>query len=146
MKISLNDLTQMWVEDAQVDKTEVSIETARIPNLHAKYAGILAQHNMHIKKLEAEYATEKMFWWEYYKKGADEEDLKARGIDQFRGNVLLKDIPIYLDSQKELTNILLRKSLHIEIVEFCKMVIKELNNRTWQMKTITDWEKFIAGK
>jgi hypothetical protein len=36
--------------------------------------------------------------------------------------------------------------MHEEIVEFCKQVLKELNNRTWQLKEYMSWERFIGGQ
>ena len=46
----------------------------------------------------------------------------------------------------ELNNILLKKVIHEEIVEFCKNVLKELNNRTWQLKEYMSWERFVGGQ
>jgi len=36
-------------------------------------------------------------------------------------------------------------TLHNEIVEVCQAIIKELNNRTWELRSFIDWEKFIQG-
>jgi hypothetical protein len=60
--------------------------------------------------------------------------------------VLRADISIYLDSDKELNAILLKKVLNEEIVEFCKSVLKELNNRTFQVRSIIEWEKYTGGQ
>jgi hypothetical protein len=51
-----------------------------------------------------------------------------------------------LDSDKELNAILLKKVLHEEIVDFCKSVLKELNNRTFQVRSIIEWEKYTGGQ
>jgi hypothetical protein len=59
--------------------------------------------------------------------------------------VLRQDIPTYLDSDTDLNTILMKKTVHQEIVDFCGSVMKELNNRTWQMKSLIDWEKFTSG-
>ena len=60
--------------------------------------------------------------------------------------VLRADLSHYLDSDAELNNILLKKVMHEEIVDFCKAVVKELGNRTYQIKAYMDWERFIGGQ
>ena len=37
------------------------------------------------------------------------------------------------------------EQLHEEIVEVCQAILKELNNRTWELRSFIDWEKFIQG-
>jgi hypothetical protein len=39
----------------------------------------------------------------------------------------------------------MKKTVHQEVVDFCGSVLKELNNRTWQMKSLIDWERFTSG-
>jgi hypothetical protein len=35
--------------------------------------------------------------------------------------------------------------MHEEVVEVCNAILKELNNRTWELRSFIDWEKFIQG-
>ena len=35
--------------------------------------------------------------------------------------------------------------LHEEIVDVCNAILKELNNRAWELKSFIDWERFIQG-
>jgi hypothetical protein len=37
------------------------------------------------------------------------------------------------------------KAYHDEIVELCTSILKELNSRTYQLRSLIDWEKFIGG-
>jgi hypothetical protein len=59
--------------------------------------------------------------------------------------ILRQDIPIYLDSDNDLNTLLMKKSLHQEIVDFCGSVLKELNNRTFQLNNLIKWEMFTSG-
>lgn len=144
--VTIDDLMEEWSKDAQVDETEPGREMAKISSLHSKYLRILTHHNLVCKKLTADYNKLKKIKWEYY--GGDlnnPEDLEKYGYEPWSKKTLRQDIPQYLDSDTELNNILLKKVVHDEIVNFCSSVLKELNNRTWQMKSLIDWEKFTSG-
>jgi hypothetical protein len=76
----------------------------------------------------------------------DPEELEKYGFTEpMRKKILRQDIPIYLDGDEQLINILLKKSLHQEIVDYCSSIIKEINNKTFQLNNIIKWEIFTSG-
>lgn len=144
--VSLDALTEEWAKDAPIDITEPSQELAKIPKLHAKYLSILSYHKLKAAKLQSDYAQRKAFKLQYYKGDFNNpEDLKQFGIEPFYKSAG-KDIGIYLDQDKELVDLLLKKVIHQEVVDFCSAIVKELNNRTFQLKSIIDWERFVGIK
>lgn len=144
--VNIEDLMEMWSKDSHIDETEPAREMIKTPNLHAKYLRIMTHHNLIVKKLMSDYHKRKKIKWEYYCGDLNNpEDLETYKLEPMVKKVLRADIPMYLDSDKELNDILLKKIMHEEIVEFCKTVLKELNNRTWQLKSVIDWEKFTSG-
>ena len=42
------------------------------------------------------------------------------------------------------TDIVIKKIIHQEIVDTCDSILKELNNRTYQLGNITKWMMFIG--
>lgn len=145
--VNIDLLMEEWVKDATYDETEPQKAMANIPKLHAKYLRIMTHHNLLVKKLLSEYNSRRKIKWEYYSGDLNNsEDLKIYGLEPMLKKVLRADLQHYLDSDNELNSILLKKVMHEEIVEFCKQVLKELNNRTWQLKSYMDWEKFIGGQ
>ena len=136
-----------WIKDVSFDETEPQKAMANISKLHAKYLRILTHHNLLAKKLQADYNSRRKIKWEYYTGDLNNpEDLERYGLEPMMKKVLRADLQHYLDSDTELNNTLLKKVMHEEIVDFCKSVLKELNNRTWQLKSFMDWEKFIGGQ
>lgn len=145
--VNIEDLMEMWSKDSPIDITEPSRELERIPSLHAKYLRIMTHHNLLVKKLMSEYQNRRRIKWEYYNGDLNNpEDLEKYNLPPMTKKVLRADINIYLDSDQELNNILLKKVVHEEIVDFCRSVLKELNNRTFQVRSIIDWEKFTGGQ
>jgi hypothetical protein len=96
------------------------------------------------KEAEFNYNKWRKLKWEYYTGRLDEDELKSRGWEVFP-YTLKSEINTYLEADEDVNKYLARKLLHEEIVDVCQAIIKELNNRTWELRSFIDWEKFIQG-
>ena len=142
--MKLEDIISMWEADAKVDATEPGKEIIKIPNLHAKYARQLTTHSTAMKARWFKYNSLKKVKYEYYSGKMDHVELTKRGWEPFRF-VLKGDINTYIDADPDLLEIKAHIIMHEEAISLCGMVMKELSNRTWQIKEYMGWEKFIAG-
>lgn len=144
--VSIDDLMEMWSKDSYIDETEAGRELLKISQYHSKYLRIMSHHNLMCKKLHGDYNKLKKLKWDYYSGDLNNpEDLEEHGFLPMNKKVLRQDIPMFIDSDKDLNNILLKKAIHQEIVDVCSSIIKELNSRTWQLKSFIDYEEFISG-
>jgi hypothetical protein len=145
--VTIDTLSEEWLNDSPVDTTDPTRELSRIPNLHSKYLNILSHHNLIVKKLSYEYNTLKKVKIEYYMGDLNNpEDLKEYGWEPQMKKIMRQDIPSYLDSDDDLNKILIKKVIHQEIVDYCDRVLKELNNRTFQLSNIIKWEMYLNGR
>jgi hypothetical protein len=145
--VSLEDIMAMWAEDSVIDETEPGRSMAKIPILHAKYLRILSYHNLLVKKLHNDYQRMKKLKFEYYNGDLNNpEDLAEHNLEPFTRKVIRQDIPMWIDADKQLTDILLKKAMHQEIAEAATSILKELHSRTFQIKGIMEWERFSGGK
>lgn len=143
---TMDILLEEWTQDAKIDELNIHKELLNIANLKVKYLKILSHHNMKVKILEKEYDKLKRVKWEYYSGDLNNpEDLKQYNLPPWPKKVLRQDLSYYLDSDKDLVDFLLKKTMHSEIVEVCKEIIKELNNRTYQIRGFIDYRKFLEG-
>lgn len=140
----LNNLLLLWEEDSKFDQTEPGRELLNVPSLHAKYLHILTDNKILAKEIEFEYLKLKKLKWEYYTGRMCEETLKKYNLRPFP-YTLKSDISIYMDSDKDLINLLKKKQLFDNIVDTCNIILKEINNRSWELKAYIDYEKFIHG-
>lgn len=140
----LEDLLEMWRQDSMIDSTEPGKALLDVPKLHSKYLNILSRHRMLSK--EAEFKANKMrkLKWEYYTGKLDDDDLKKHGWEPFP-YVLKAELNTYLESDEDINRQLATKLMHDEIVDVCQSIMKELNSRTYQLRAVIDWEKFIQG-
>jgi hypothetical protein len=140
----LDELLEEWRKDADIDRTEPGKALLDIPKLHSKYLNILSRHRLLSKESEFKYNKMKKLKWEYYTGKLDDDDLKKYEWDPFP-YVLKSDISTYMESDDDLNKYSAQKIMHDEIVEVCTAILKELNNRTWELRSYIDWEKFIQG-
>lgn len=140
----IEELLEMWRQDANIDRTEPGKALLDIPKLHSKYLNILSRHRLLIKEAEFKYNKMKKIKWEYYTGKMDDATLKHYGWEPFPF-ILKSDITTYLDSDEDLNKFLANKAMHEEIVDVCNAILKELNSRTFQLRDFIAWERFIQG-
>ena len=114
--VNLESLMEEWSKDCVVDETEPSREMAKIPRLHSKYLNILTHHKLVAKKLKNDYDKLRKIKLDYYSGDLnDPEDLEKYGLEPMMKKVLRSDIQMWLDSDQDLNNLLLKKVIHEEI-------------------------------
>ena len=133
----IDELLELWKKDCDIDRTEPGKELSKVPNLHSKYLNILSRHRLLSKDAEFKYIKLKRVKWEYYTGKMSQEELKERGWEPFQYT--------YLESDTDLSKYMATKVYHDEIVELCTSILKELHSRTFQLRSLIDWEKFIQG-
>jgi hypothetical protein len=140
----LDELLEMWRQDSVIDRTEPSKELLKIPQLHSKYLNILSKHRLLSKDAEFKYNKMKRLKWEYYTGKLDDDQLKKYGWEPFP-YVLKSELSTYLESDDDINKYIVNKAVHDEVVDVCTSIMKELNNRAWELRSYIDWEKFIQG-
>jgi hypothetical protein len=140
----LNELLEMWRQDADIDRTEPGKALLDIPKLHSKYLNILSRHRLLSKESEFKYNKMKKLKWEYYTGKLDQDQLDKHGWEPFPF-VLKSELTTYLESDDDINKHIAQKIVHDEIVEVCSSILKELNSRTFQLRDFIQWERFIQG-
>jgi hypothetical protein len=69
------------------------------------------------------------------------EDLKEIQREPWRRTVLKQDIASYVDSDSEMIKLLTKISYQEEVVMLLEDIIKNINNRGFQIKNGIDWRK-----
>ena len=141
----LEDLIIEWEKDSQVDRTEPGREIVQIPVLHNKYNKYLTLHRLAAKKAEISLGRARKLKWLYYTGKLTREELDKYGWEPF-SFVLKSDLALFFEGDEDLIELNSKKTYHDECANFCVNVMKELNNRTWQLKEFMGWEKFNHGQ
>jgi len=144
--VTLKQLTAEWLEDAPMDMTEPAKEISRIPNLHAKYLHILAHHRKELKTVEIALDKFKSIKSKYYAGDMNTpEDLTKYNLEPWSEKLPRDKVAHFVKADDQVTYAITETVEHEEIVDACEKIIKELNNRTWQLKSIVQWIAFCKG-
>ena len=143
--LKLEDLITAWEKDSTINDTEPATELLRVPNLHAKYSQQLVLHNLALKAKTAKYYQLKKLKVDYYAGRLTSEELQKRGWEQFQF-VLKEDRQVYIDADEDLLKIKSQMAIHEEASKLAEMIVRELNSRTYQLRSYIDWQKFIQGQ
>jgi hypothetical protein len=142
---NLEQVLKYWESDADMDQTEPGKELLKIPKLHNKYLSILTKHKIASKKAHFDYLRMRKVKWEYYTGKMSQEELAEYGWEPFQFT-LKSDITTYLEADTDLIKLLEKKVYHEETISVIESIMNELKQRTWELKSFIDWERFISGQ
>jgi len=143
--MNIEDIYTMWAEDSEIDQTNVSSESAKIPKLHNKYFKHYVDEGLRLKKLKADYKELCKLKGQYYRGELDITELNSLGWEVQPLKILRQDIASYVEADKDVIHLSLRIGLAEEKVSYLESIIKMISNRGFQLKTIVDWERFRTG-
>lgn len=141
---NLDELIAEWEVDSKVDTTNPGAEMIRIPVIHSKYNKYLSLHKIAKARREAELYNLRKKKYLYYSGKMTQEEMDNLGWEPFRF-LLKSDLSVFMDADEDIQKIGSTIAFHEECASFCTYVMKELNNRTWQMKEWMAWERFERG-
>ena len=140
------NIDELYIEverDIKIDDTELDLESIRTPQLHNKYLKIFTKHSLQYKKLQDDYKVLYREKWEYYTGKASPEVYAEK---PFELKVLKADIGIYMEADKDLQQLGQRMAYTKQIVEYLERILKEINNRNWNIRNTIEWKKFLHGE
>ena len=140
--MNIDELYSEVERDIKIDDTELDLESIRTPQLHNKYLKIFTKHSLQYKKLQDDYKVLYRVKWEYYTGKASPE---VYAENPFELKVLKADIGIYMESDKDLQQLGQRMAYAKQIVEYLERILKEINNRNWNIRNTIEWKKFLHG-
>lgn len=143
--MTIDEIITLWNDDVNIDQTELSSESLKIPKLHNKYYQILINEKLLLKKLEIDFKKLKLEKYEFYTQGPNEETNKKGWELPAKGIILKSDIPLYMEADEDLCTIILKISYQLEKIECLESIIKSIMNRGYLIKNAIEWQKFTMG-
>jgi len=145
--VKLEELSDEYHRDANLDKELLDLELLKIPSLTAKYLSILSHHRMISHSLDERYRVMREKRAAYYRGEYCLEDLEQEGWEQYQGNKItmpsaMKEI---LDNDSVLVPILLKIEMNQVIIKKVEDIVKELNNRGYNIGRAIEHRKFFKG-
>ena len=141
--INLDKIQSMWQEDCKIDIDNMHEESIKVPQLHSKYHEIL--NNLILLRTKAQKIQKSVRHkrYEYYSGKADPEVYEK---EPFPKKVRDKDALIrYMDADNRVSDANLKVEYYDVMINYTESILKQISNRTYQIKNSIEWHKFQAG-
>lgn len=143
--MKLEKIQELWEEDSVFHKDEVIEASLNIPRLHSKWMNILSNERLILKHRQREMKTLLRIKNEYYRGILDDKTLLENNWEQVGVKILRQDLDMYIQDDEDVQKLQQIIDLQQEKVTFVESVIKQIVNRSFQIKNIIDWQKFLGG-
>ena len=143
--MNIESIVKEWDKDCKIDETELGRESTKIPVIHNKYLKIYMGERMSLYKIRADTKKSRKKLMEYYLGELDLSELKELGRDQFYKKLLKNEVEAYIESDDMMIENNLKLGMQEEKVSYLDAIIKNINNRGFQIKSGIDWAKFTTG-
>jgi hypothetical protein len=95
-----------------------------------------------LKKAEGDYSKLHIKKWLFFTGKAEPEEYKDKNFDL---KVLRQDVDKFIDSDDEIIKQRQKIEYLKQICHYCESTLKQINNRTFQIKNAIEWKKFTMG-
>jgi len=143
--MTLDQIAEEWKKDSSVDSTELGKESLKIPQLHSKYMKIYFDERQRLRGYEFKSKETFLKKYEYFNGRMSREELEEAGWEPFVKKLMKNEIDMYLDSDTEIININMRIVAQKEKIDFLEEVLKNINQRNYQIRNAIEWQKFTNG-
>ena len=143
--MNLDELKIMIKKDLEIDQTALDAESSRTPQIHNKYLVMFMDEKLKLKRMENELLILRRNKWLYYTGRMSKEELDQHGWEPFELNILKNEADQMIESDTDYIKASEKVNFQQEKVSYLEDVIKIVNNRQWQIRSIIDWLKFTQG-
>ena len=143
----LDQLVAQWEQDAVIDKSDISGEILRTPNLFAKYLRILASWKQKRTATQIKLNEMKQLVSRYYNGELSVQQCRdLLGYEQFQGT---KPIRAVLDqmvnADPAVTRIVSQLEMIDNMIYASEQILNSIKSRDFMLGNYTKYQMFIAG-
>ena len=143
--MKFEEIQKLWSGDCEIDETELSQESVKIPQLHNKYLILFHDERLRLRTMKFDHSKLLKVKREYFSGRLDETELEAYDWEPFQYKLLKADVQEYLDADDDIIEGKKKISLQEEKVEYLESVVKSLSTRGYLIKNAIDWKRFTEG-
>ena len=143
--MKFEEIQKLWSGDCEIDETELSQESVKIPQLHNKYLIIFLDERLRLRTMRFDHSKLLKVKREYFSGRMDATELEAYDWEPFQYKLLKADIQEYIDADDDIIEGKKKISLQEEKVDYLEAIVKGLSNRGYLIKNAIDWKRFTEG-
>lgn len=143
--MKFEEIQYQWTLDCEMDETELSQESIKIPQLHNKYLIFYSNEKLKFKELKFLFAGLIKRKRDYYSGRMSVEELEAADWEPFQFKLLKADVQEYIDADDNVIESKKLLALQEEKVNYLESIVKSLTTRGYLIKNAIDWKRFTEG-
>ena len=141
--MNLEQIQEMWQKDSVIDPDNLHDESLKIPQLHSKYYTIYNTITLLREKARESYNRIRLERHNYYTGKAPAETYVN---EPFPYKVREKDaIQRHMDADEKMSTINMKIKYYDVTLKFLEEIIRNVSNRTYQIKNAIEWQQFQSG-
>jgi hypothetical protein len=141
--MNLEQIQEMWQKDSVMDPDNLHDESLKIPQLHSKYYILYNTITLLREKAKTSYSKVRLERYNYYSGKAPAEVYEQ---EPFPYKVRDKEaLQRHMDADEKLSTVELKVRYYDTELKFLEEIIKNISNRTYQIKNAIEWQQFQAG-
>ena len=140
--MKIEEIESLWETDSKIDSADLSGESIKTPQLHHKYFKILNQEILVSKYTESHKQILRKKKWSYFN-GISIDENNDEVFPVKRGQKHTRDdVNALIDGEQEVIDTRLKIDLLNQKITYLESIIKEISQRTWNIKNAIEWHKF----
>ena len=143
--MKFEEIQKLWSGDCEIDETELSQESVKIPQLHNKYLIIFHDERLRLRTMRFDHSKLLKVKREYFSGRMDATELEAYDWEPFQYKLLKADVQEYIAADDDIIEGKKKISLQEEKVDYLEAIVKGLSNRGYLIKNAIDWKRFTEG-
>ena len=143
--MKFEEIQKLWSGDCEIDETELSQESVKIPQLHNKYLILFHDERLRLRTMKFEHSKILKVKREYFSGRMEAAELEAYDWEPFQFKLLKADIQEYIDADEDIIESKKKSALQEEKVDYLEAIVKGLSNRGYLIKNAIDWKRFTEG-
>ena len=140
--MNIEELQELADKDLKINDSELDLESIKTPQLHNQFMKHLTKFKLMLSRADSELHIVKRTKWEYYTGKSDPSIYIEK---PFNLKILRQDVDKYIDSDEEVIKAKQKVDYLNTVVDFLDRTVRQISNRTFNIKNAIDWKKFISG-
>ena len=143
--MKFEEIQKLWSSDCEIDETELSQESVKIPQLHNKYLILFHNERLRLRTLKYDHTKLIRRKKDYFSGRMTAEEMESLDWEPFQFKLLKADIQEYIDADEDIIESKKKSALQEEKVDYLEAIVKGLSNRGYLIKNAIDWKRFTEG-
>lgn len=142
----IEEIMDEWKLDTSVNKLKLDEELIKVPQIHSKYLAYFVEFKSKRAKALNELNAMKNIKRRYYRGEFTKDDLYNYGWNQWQG---LKpgsaELNQLFEQDADLNELEVKLELYNTVLASIEYIMKSINSRGYELRTLLDYIKFMEG-